>query len=149
MNIFEPAHSSSNVGVTTGVSSDEWSALQTSHANVLLIGEDQQVAEAVSVLQAIVRQPVVWCRASALTLTPDFGGSVVLRDAETLNLTEQQQLLDWLSETHRPRQVITTSSTSLFAAVERAAFSDALYYRLNMLTFVLGPGTLPPADVRQ
>jgi hypothetical protein len=66
----------------------------------------------------------------------------VLRDADSLNVADQQQLLDWLAAPHRPRQVITTCATSLFAAVQRGTFAEALYYRLNMFTFVLGPRTV-------
>lgn len=118
-------------------------AVQTARVNVLLIGQDQEVDEAVRALQGLVRQPIVCCRASAFTLAPDFDGSLVLRDAEGLSAIDQQRMLEWISDRQGPRQVITTCCTPLFAAVRRGAFSEALYYRLNMLTFVLRPATLP------
>jgi hypothetical protein len=143
MNTIEPADSTNLADVTTGVSSFEWTALRASHANVLLIGKDEEVSDVVHFLEGIVPQPVLHSPFTASMLTPDFGGSVVLRDPESLNRHDQQQLLDWLAAPDRPRQVITTCGTSLFAAVQRGTFAEALYYRLNMLTFVLGPRTEP------
>jgi hypothetical protein len=124
---------------TLGFSSQERVILQTARPNVLLIGGDAEVEEVLRGLDRIIRRPVVCSRASALTLPAKFDGSFVVRDAEALDMSGQQRLLEWLASTEPSPQVITTSLTPLFPLVQRGAFADALYYRLNQVTLILTP----------
>jgi transcriptional regulator of acetoin/glycerol metabolism len=43
----------------------------------------------------------------------------------------QGRFLDWLDAQNEIARVITTSPRSLFPRVQRGAFSEQLYYRLN------------------
>ena len=64
-------------------------------------------------------------------------GTLLLRNVAALNRIEQERLRDWLARTS-DTQVVATNTTPVFPLVERGAFLDALYYRLNMTYLEVG-----------
>ena len=46
----------------------------------------------------------------------------------------------WLNRHDEGAQIIATSTRPVFPRVARGEFSDALYYRINTVTLVLGDG---------
>ena len=122
-----------------GFSSSELAFVQTARPNVMLIGEEADVEEGLRLLARVVRQPMACSRAPAFTLPAPFDGSLVLRDADALDVSNQQRLLNWLANTKPSPQIITTCSTPLFSLVQSGAFAATLYYRLNAITLILTP----------
>ncbi len=58
-------------------------------------------------------------------------GTLILNDLEQLSAAGQRRLQQWLVDGNGVTRVISTASAPLFALVQRKAFPDALYYRLN------------------
>jgi hypothetical protein len=117
----------------------DWRILRTTHRNVLVVGTDVVVDDALRTLRCACRQPVVTCWASdPLVLpSPPSSGTLILRGVDTLSLDSQRRLLAWLDDAHGCTQVISTSARALWPRLETAAFLDALYYRLNVVYFDL------------
>lgn len=59
-------------------------------------------------------------------------GTLVVRDVDALDPEEQRQLLDSLQRASGT-QVISVASQSLYPLVQSGRFTDALYYRLNVV----------------
>ena len=68
-----------------------------------------------------------------------FGGTLVLQAANHLSGNDQNRLLQWFAQGSCSTQVIATASSPFFPLVERKAFLDALYYRLNVMCLPVGP----------
>jgi DNA-binding NtrC family response regulator len=72
-------------------------------------------------------------------------GTVLLREVNRLPLETQQRLAHRLSEQHAGsrqrcrRRVMATSSEPLLDRVRQGTFDDSLYYRLNVMHFVVDP----------
>ena len=62
---------------------------------------------------------------------------LVVRDVERLTRDHQEQLVEWLNGPGFQTRIVATSGKSLYPMVERGEFSDALYYRINMITLLL------------
>lgn len=139
---------STGLHLTTAVPMDEL-ALHGVKANLLLVGGEAEVTQALRVLEPMLHQPRLSGQASALALPAGFNGTFILRGAQQLDVNDQQRLLDWLAGTTCPPQVITTCSTPLFPLVQRGAFAAALYYRLNVITVVLRAATALPTVVTE
>jgi hypothetical protein len=120
-----------------GVAADDWSVLQTAHPNVLLIGSDQAVAGFLPLLLPLLQPPVVHSLDGRLTLPPDPGGTLILRDVQRLAASDQERLTAWLAEPARRTQVISTASCQLYPLVERKVLSEPLFYNLNVITIAL------------
>jgi len=114
--------------------SAEWRALVTRPLNVLFEGAEPSAQRFLSVLKPSLRQPVVWRRpGEPLDLRPDHDGALVLQDVAALDPEEQRLLSQWLEDTSRERQIVSTTTAPLFPLVECGQFDRALYYRLNMV----------------
>jgi hypothetical protein len=99
--------------------------------NILLIGPT--AAADLPQLLSRCRPPVHEICGGHLTVMPDVG-TVVLRDLADLDTGAQRQLFRWL-ETQRGRvQVVSVAPTPLFPLVAEGEFSEALFYRLNVVT---------------
>ena len=113
----------------------DWRVLRTTHPNVLVVGTDIAVNDALRTLQWTCRQPVVTCWATdPLVLpSPPTSGTLILRDMVALSPDGQRHLLAWLDEAHGRTQVIATCAQPLWPSRETRAFLDSLYYRLNVV----------------
>lgn len=122
---------------------DEWRLARATHAalrergmphvNVLLVGDEDSVYDALETMLGEVEHPVVvWTPGQALVLPlMPRGGTVVLNEVGALGSADQIAMLEWLEQTGGRAQVISTASTSLLPGLEDGGFLEGLYYRLN------------------
>ena len=103
--------------------------------NVLLMGTDPVIDDALARLVPTLRQPVRhWTPADPLELpSPAQSGTMILREVGALPRIDQYRLLKWLEVSGGRTQVVSTTTAPLIALVEAGAFHDTLYYRLNVV----------------
>jgi len=109
---------------------------RTYGTNVLLVGTEPALTELVCSLWSTFDDPVMIRRSGdPLQLPSDSEpvGTLVIHGVETLTVDEQCALQDWLVVMKGRTQVVSTASASLLPMVEAGAFSDSLYYRLNVV----------------
>ena len=110
---------------------DESLLLSTTRPNLLLEGPEAQVQAIVAALRPLLPSPVIaWCGDG---LPDEHRGTLIVQEAYRLDDAQQRQLMMWLDDAVGTVQVIATTSAPLFPLVERGAFLDVLYYRLNIL----------------
>jgi len=108
--------------------------------NVFLIGPAARCDDVIATLGPDLIAPIVVCRArDGLELPPPaMVGTLILRDVDALVRADQRRLLDWLGPAVAVK-VISTATESLLPRIERGAFLDSLYYRLNTIcVFMMG-----------
>ena len=107
----------------------------SARVNLLLIGPEGQVAPLLDAIHPeLVAPTATWSPGNPLVLPPvGTLGTLVLRDVGRLTLLEQRRLLEWLSESVRRVQVVSTTPTSIFPLLESGAFLTELHYRLNVV----------------
>jgi hypothetical protein len=103
--------------------------------NLLLIGPDTATRPYLDRLMAL--PSVRSCDSAEPRLPSEPVGSLLVRDVERLTRESQERLVEWLNGPGFHTRVVATSVTSLYPMVERGEFSDALYYRINMVTLLL------------
>jgi hypothetical protein len=109
---------------------DESLLLSTTRPNLLLEGPEAQVQAVVAALRPLLLCPVTaWCGGG---LPDEHRGTLIVQEIHRLDDTQQRQLMIWLDDAVGTVQVIATTSEPLFPLVERGAFLDVLYYRLNI-----------------
>jgi Sigma-54 interaction domain len=107
--------------------------------NLLLIGPDTAMRP---YLDRLMASPSVRaCDSAAPHLPRETVQDLVVRDVERLTRDGQEQLVDWLNGPGFHTRIVATSGTSLYPMVERGEFSDALYYRINMMILRLDEPT--------
>ena len=112
---------------------DDLLSVRRWHPNILLIGPPTAAADLLPLLLSRCRLPVYEICGAHLTVMPD-DGTVVLRDIDELDAGAQSELFQWL-EAHDGRvQVVSVAPTPLFPLVAGGEFSEALFYRLNVVT---------------
>jgi transcriptional regulator of aromatic amino acid metabolism len=85
-------------------------------------------------LMSLCARPVRTCALPGpLALPATKDGTLLLRDAAALSLSQQVQLYDWLSIGCANLQVISLTTLPLRELVEDGAFLEGLYYRLNVI----------------
>ncbi len=125
-------------GAETG--STEQDLARFFRVNLFTVGGDEATAQLVASLWAHLATPVVVRhRGEPLRLPPTSQrvGTIVLYGVETLTSQEQHTLNEWLCARRGGTRVVSTASQSLLPLMEAGAFSDALYYRLNVVTLDL------------
>lgn len=111
----------------------EWRSIITLRPNILVNGSPSATGAVLDALNPYLRRPLWhWDAASQFTL-PSPTATVILYEVVALNTQEQKEFLQWLTHLSEPTQVVSTSSSSLYALVQGGTFSAALFYRLNML----------------
>ena len=106
--------------------------------NVFLIGPVARCDDVIATLGPDLIEPMVVCRARAGLVLPSgvMVGTLILRDVDALVHADQQRLLDWLDDAVAVK-VISTATAPLLPRIERGAFLDALYYRLNTICILM------------
>ena len=107
---------------------------RTSWVNVLVVGPEQAVSNALALIVDDIEHAVVLdCGSDRLRLPASSRrvDTLIIRNVDTLTHDEQQDLGEWMEATQDQSRVVCTTAAPLFAMVEARAFSDALYYRLN------------------
>jgi len=106
--------------------------------NLLLIGPETATRP---YLDRLMASPSVRaCDGTAPHWPREAVEDLVVRDVERLTPDGQEQLVDWLNGPGFHTRIVATSGTSLYPMVKRGEFSDALYYRINMITLRLDQG---------
>ena len=116
---------------------DEWSMFKGSHSNTLLIGSDEAAEAAVAQHRRYLRAPIVDWHPRTTSEPAVSEGTLVIRDVDTLDRSQQEQLFNWLDRHAGSVQVVSIAESSLFALVEAGAFLEKLYYRLNVVCLSL------------
>jgi hypothetical protein len=120
-----------------GVAADDWNVLQTAHPNVLLIGSDPAITGFLQLLLPLLQPPVAHRANGELDLPAVPGGTLILRDVQRLDSSDQQRLAVWMSEPMRRTQVISTASCPLYPLVESKILAESLFYSLNVIMLAL------------
>jgi hypothetical protein len=103
--------------------------------NLLLIGPDTATRPYLDLMMPL--HSVRSCDSTEPCWPNEPVGGLVLRHVERLTREGQDQLVEWLNGPGFHTRIVATSVTSLYPMVERGEFSDALYYRINMITLLL------------
>ena len=121
---------------------NEWNAILTSRANVLLEGPRYATQAAIALLTPHMTEPILFMRGEAAgEMTSGEIGGVILEDVGELSAEDQERLVGWLDATGPFTQIIATTTSPLFHHVSRGRFAAALYYRLNVILVTVGtPG---------
>ena len=112
---------------------DDLQSVRRWHPNILLIGPPTAAADLLPLLLSRCRPPVHEMCGGCLTVMPD-AGTLVLRDLAELDTGAQSELFQWLEAQDGRVQVISVAPAPLFPLVADGEFSEALFYRLNVMT---------------
>ncbi len=79
-------------------------------------------------------RPFHHCRLpGALALPRDRRGTLLIEGPEFLNLTQQVAFYDWMTPGSPNLQIISLTTSLLDDLVEKGAFLECLYHRLNVV----------------
>ena len=124
---------------------DDWRLARAAHedlrrmgmprVNLLVVGAGGMTRNVVGMLLRDRDEPIAsWAPGERLQLSAlARGGTVVLHEVGALSHDDQVHLLDWLEHAVARTQVISTTSRPLLAQVQRGAFLETLFYRLNTI----------------
>ena len=103
--------------------------------NLLLTGGDVVVQSVLETLLGDHDQPIAsWWPGQRLVLPMPRPSMMILHDVGALALEDQQHLLEWLERDIGRTKVVSTTPAPLMPLVEKGAFNDTLYYRLNTVS---------------
>jgi hypothetical protein len=103
--------------------------------NLLLTGGDVVVQSVLETLLSDHDQPVAsWWPGQRLVLPLSRPTTMILHDVGALGADEQRHLLEWLERDIGRTKVVSTTPAPLMPLVEKGAFNDTLYYRLNTVS---------------
>ena len=112
----------------------EWLQICRGGHNVLFEGPRVATAAALDTLRPYLRNSVEWEQLrGGCELHARPSSVLMVGDVASLRHDEQARLLGLLSDDEHPRQVICSTTTSLFPLVARGLFDETLYYRLNVV----------------
>jgi len=106
------------------------SILRQGRPNMLVVGDVDTFLE--QIRPNLVPPVASWTPRDAATRPATSFRTLIVRDVDDLNLSQCERLTD-LTDV----QIISTTSAPLFPAVQRGAFPEGLYYRLNVVTLNL------------
>ena len=108
--------------------------------NILIVGPERAAEAELQRLRPLLPGSVHTCRLPGPLHLPDEGGAaLVLRNVGALDPEQQSELSQWLESSGRG-PVVSLHSSSLFDRVLEGAFSEQLYYRLNIVLETAGTG---------
>jgi hypothetical protein len=101
--------------------------------NILFVGAERAAEAALDRLGPLLGGPVKTCLLPGPLCLPGIEfAALVLRNVEALRPEQQSELLDWMNTPARV-PILSVTSASLFAQVQKGEFSEQLYYRLNTI----------------
>jgi len=111
--------------------------LRLGRPNVLLCERaGRQRGRTVDHMAAYLREPVVtWHPRQSRHLPTGHFRTLVIYDVDQLDAAQQDRLLRYIDQSAGTVQIVSIARAPLFPSVRRAAFSDRLYYRLNVVLF--------------
>jgi len=104
-----------------------------SHPNLMLIGSADATESVLDHVRPALLRPVREFDCTKYLSLPSDGGTLILRHVASMDSAQQVSLLQWLATHVGNSQVVSLAATRLFPLVERSAFLDQLYYRLNVV----------------
>jgi hypothetical protein len=119
------------------IPASDWEALVTTRANTVVVGNEDAALRVWTAVWPTLQKPIYWVEADRLSLPQQSAGTLILQGAHALSASAQQRMFDWLDRDAHATRVLTTASHTLYRLVENGTFSEALYYRLNMLLLIL------------
>jgi hypothetical protein len=128
-------------GEDPGLTREASMALQIAglRSNLLLEGPAGTIRTALEKLWPEANEPILlWTPGqTADPATPARAATLILHDVGELTVDDQFRVLRWLDQTAGVR-VISTTAVPLWPRVSAGTFSEALYYRLNIVYLDLG-----------
>ena len=110
------------------------SLLRRSRPNVLVVGSSTDTDRAFELMYQYLRTPIVaWIPRESRDLPAASFRTLVVRDVDRLDSTQQGNLVATMCRLAGDVQVVSTAKAPLFPLVERGAFLDRLYYQLNIV----------------
>lgn len=103
------------------------SILRQRRPNILVVGDADTFLE--QIRPHLVPPVACWTPNDAATRPTTPFRTLIVRDVDDLRLSQD----DWLTDLSTDVQIISTTKAPLFPAVQRGAFPDGLYYRLNVV----------------
>ena len=88
-------------------------------------------------LHPYLRGPLRWWDPREQSQPPTSVGTLVIRNVDSLNTAQQQDVLALSRGAGRDLQIVSIASALVFPLVRGGAFLDGLYYRLNPVYFDL------------
>jgi hypothetical protein len=104
-------------------------------ANLLVVGEPAATAVILDLLGLSARDTIMtWRPRQPLELPPPGRTTtLILHDVDQLSSAAQGAVLRWLDQCAGQTWVVSTTTEPLWRRVEAGAFSETLYYRLNIV----------------
>jgi hypothetical protein len=122
----------------------DWRTLVRARLHVLVTGPNRALEEFVELCRGEVRQPIAFASPSG-PLPPHSATTLVITDVHLFDDAAQQALTAWVRHpAHASAQVVSLTSTPLFALVDAGRFDPELYYCLNMVRLQLNEATTVP-----
>jgi hypothetical protein len=122
-----------------GVDRSAWWTFAASEADALVIGEGPAVWRALTAVWPTLKKPRFWC--DCLRLRPNLAmygeGTLILQNVDELEMSDQQQVLEWCRGTDTRSRIIATASRQFVTLVENGRFSRCLYDCLKSAQLLL------------
>ena len=108
--------------------------LRCSRPNLLVVGSSTDTDRTFELMYPYLRTPIVaWIPRESRSLPAASFRTLVVRDVDRLDSTQQANLVAMICRLAADVQVVSTAKAPLFPLVERGAFLDRLYYQLNIV----------------
>jgi hypothetical protein len=108
--------------------------LRRSRPNVLVVGSSAEVDRTFELMYPYLRTPIVaWVPRETRDLPSTSFRTIVIRDVEALDSTQQENLVALICRMAPDIQIVSTCGKPLFPLVERGEFLNRLYYQLNVV----------------
>ena len=101
--------------------------------NVLIVCEDRLVDSVVARVTRWSAQPLHSCAPGEWHLPRHAGGALVVNDLGSLTSDQQTALFEWMNTDGQGTQVVSVARPGLQTRLRDGAFSEALFFRLNIL----------------
>ena len=114
---------------------DDLQMVRLKRTNLLVVGNRSATGAVLDRLRLGRRESVTsWRPGQPLDLPPPGRATtLILHDVDQLTLAAQGAVLRWLDQSAGRIWVVSTSAEPLWPQIDAGAFSDVLYYRLNIV----------------
>jgi hypothetical protein len=118
----------------------DWSLVSDRRPNVLVSGPGEAAQAFLHAMTPYLQSPVHSVACDTRLNLPAGDGTLILDRLDALDRDQQEALLRWLDDPRHARtQVISITPAPIYGKVQRETFSNALYYRLNIIYLEVAP----------
>ncbi len=118
----------------TTLAPDDWRLFRLSRPNVLLIGPELDMDDAIASITGCPADSVAcWTNRTAREPQDSSPDTIVVRNVMALDTAEQHRLNQFLEERLGGVRVIATTPEPMYSLVAQRRFLESLYYRLNIV----------------